>query len=149
MEFRYIFKKCIGNFLMVQAWITLAIGVLGCIKPPPGGIDHRLFFMPFVYAFFCIFPSLIVYSRKELSIKQMAVRKVIQFLLIELIVILISYLAGAIDDVFMRAAIIVAVAVIYITVSVFSYLISRSDAEAMTRKIQRMKGEKDGKQCGR
>ena len=71
----------------------------------------------------------------------MAVRKVIQFLLIELLVVFISHAVGALDDAFMGAAIIIAVAVIYSLVNYLSYLISQSDAEAMTRKMQRIKEE--------
>lgn len=139
MELRNILKKCMINFLMIQAGITLSVGIIGCINPPPSGVSHYVFFMPFVYAFFCIFPSFVTYSKKELSIKQMAMRKVVQFLLIELVVMLISYIIGTLHDTFMSTAIMLAVAVIYAAVNFGDYLISKSDADAMTRKIQRIK----------
>lgn len=72
----------------------------------------------------------------------MAVRKVIQFLLIELTVILISYVIGALQTPLIRTAIIIAVAVVYLLVNYFSYLISKSDADAMTQKIQHIKKQK-------
>lgn len=72
----------------------------------------------------------------------MAVRKVIQFLLIELTVILISYVIGALQTPLIRTAIIIAVAVVYLLVNYFSYLISKSDANAMTQKIQHVKKQK-------
>ena len=72
----------------------------------------------------------------------MAVRKVIQFLLIELTVILISYVIGALQTPLIRTAIIIAVAVVYLLVNYFSYLISKSDANAMTQKIQHIKKQK-------
>lgn len=65
MEFRIIFKKCIIDFLMIQAGITLAMGVICCINPPSAGISPYLLFMPFVYAFFCILPSFIIYSKRN------------------------------------------------------------------------------------
>lgn len=139
MELRNVLKKCMINFLMIQAGITLSIGIISCINPPTSGVNHYVFFMPFVYAFFCILPSFVTYSRKELSIKQMAMRKVIQFLLIELVVMLISYIMGPLRDTFMSLSIMVAVAVVYAAVTFFGYLISKSDADAMTRKIQRIK----------
>ena len=142
MAFRNTVKKYIYDFLMIQAGITLSIGVISRISPPPAGMDPDILFMPFVYAFFCTLPSLVVYSRKELSIKQMAVRKVIQFLLIELTVILISYVIGALQTPLIRSAIIIAVAVVYLLVNYFSYLISKSDANAMTQKIQHIKKQK-------
>jgi len=146
MEFKNILKKCMIDFLMIQAGITMAIGVISCINPPPKGMNHYMFFMPFVYAFFCIIPSFVTCSRKELSIKQMAVRKVIQFILIELSVILVSYVMGPLHDISMGIAIIIAAAVVYAAVNCFGYLISKADAEAMTKKIQRIKEQKEDKQ---
>ena len=52
MEFRTILRKCINNFLMIQAGITLAIGIISCIQPPQMGVNRFMFFMPFIYAFF-------------------------------------------------------------------------------------------------
>lgn len=145
MGFGSILKKCMIDFLMIQAGITMAIGIISCINPPPEGMNHDMFFMPFVYAFFCILPSFVTYSRNELSIKQMAVRKVIQFILIELLVILVSYVMGPLDDISMGIAIMIAVAVVYSVVNCFGYLISKADAEAMTKKIQRIKEQKEDK----
>lgn len=141
MEFRIILKKYINDFLMIQAGITLAIGVISCIRPPQMGINRLMFFMPFLYAFFCILPSAVVYSKKELSVKQMVIRKIIQFVLIELIVFLISYVMGPLHDIFMSVAIIVAVAVVYAIVNCLDYLIAKSDSKAMTEKLHQMKGK--------
>ena len=139
MELRSVLKKCILDFLMIQAGITLAIGVIGCIKTPELGVTHYSFFMPFVYAFFCVIPSLVIYSAKELSIKQMLVRKVIQFFLIELIVMLVSYMIGTLNNSFICIVILLAVAIVYVLVNVFEYLFCKSEADTMTKKIQHIK----------
>lgn len=139
MEMRNILRKCMTDFLMIQAGITLATGVLGCFAAPPREVSPTVFFMPFVYAFFCVMPSFVIYSARELSVRQMLVRKVIQFLLIEAIVMLISYISGVMGTVFLRVAIPVSAAVIYAAVNVLDYLFCRSDAHIMTEKIQRMK----------
>lgn len=141
MEFRTILRKCINNFLMIQAGITLAIGIISCIQPPQMGVNRFMFFMPFIYAFFCTLPSLVVYSKKELNLKQMVIRKIIQFVLVELIVFLISYVMGPLRDIFMSVAIIVAVAVVYAIVNCLDYLIAKSDAKAMTEKLHQIKGK--------
>lgn len=139
MELKSILKKCMIDFLMIQAGITFTIGVIGCIKTPSLGVTHYSFFMPFVYAFFCVIPSLVIYSAKELSIKQMLIRKAIQFLLIEFIVISVSYIIGTLNNTFICIAIILAVIVVYIVVNVFEYLFCKSAADAMTKKIQHIK----------
>lgn len=139
MEFRSILKKYINDFLMIQAGVTLTIGIISCIRPLQTGVNRYMFFMPFIYAFFCTLPSLVVCSKKELSLKQMITRKIIQFVLIELIVFLISYVMGPLRDIFMSVAIIVAVAVVYAIVNCLDYLIAKSDAKAMTKKLLQIK----------
>lgn len=71
----------------------------------------------------------------------MVIRKIIQFVLIELIVFLISYVMGPLHDIFMSVAIIVAVAVVYAIVNCLDYLIAKSDSKAMTEKLHQMKGK--------
>ena len=147
MELRTILKKCMTDFLMIQAGISLAIGVIGCIKTPALGVTHYSFFMPFVYAFFCIIPSFIIYTAKELSIKQMLVRKIIQLLLIEFIVMSVSYIIGTLNNAFICIAIILTVIVVYIFVNVLEYLFCKSEADAMTKKIQHIKEKEQNEQC--
>ena len=147
MELKSILKKCMIDFLMIQAGITFTIGVIGCIKTPTLGVTHYSFFMPFVYAFFCVIPSLVIYSAKELSIKQMLIRKAIQFLLIEFIVMLVSYIIGTLNNTFICIAIILAVIVVYIVVNVLEYLFCKSAADAMTKKIQHIKEKEQNERC--
>ena len=129
---------------MIQAGITFAIGVIECIGTSTSGAAQYIFFMPFVYAFFCVIPSIVVCSSKELSIKQMLVRKAIHFALIELIVMLISYKTGVLASTFMRIAIPLSAAAVYIMVNVLEYLFCKLEADTMTKKIQCVR-EKDDK----
>ena len=147
MELKSILKKCMIDFLMIQAGISFAIGVIGCIKTPTLGVTHYSFFMPFVYAFFCVIPSFVIYSTKELSIRQMLIRKVIQFLLIEFIVMLVSYMIGTLNNTFICIAILLAVIVVYMVVNVLEYLFCRTEADAMTKKIQYIKEKEKNEQC--
>lgn len=144
MELRSILKKCMLDFFLIQAGITFAIGVIEYIGSPASGAAQYIFFMPFVYAFFCVIPSVVVYSSKELSIKQMLVRKAIHFVLIELIVMLISYKTGVLASTFMRIAIPLSAAAVYIMVNVLEYLFCKLEADTMTKKIQCVR-EKDDK----
>lgn len=146
MDVRSLLKKCMMDFLLIQAGITLAMGVSGCMMPSAyDGITHYFFFLPFVYAFFCMVPSVVIYSAKELSIKEMLVRKVLHFILIELIVMLVSYGIGALENAFLRKAIPLSVVVVYAAINVLEYLFYKSEADTMTRRLQdiRKKGRED------
>jgi len=139
MEWKEFLKKSLIDFLIIQAGITLAIGIIGCIKQPTTDFHYAGFFVPFLYAFFCLLPSVVTYSSYELSIKQMIVRKVIQLLLIEGIVLLISYIVGALSDFLMGMIIAFVVVIIYILANFIDYYIARSNAYLMTKKVKSMK----------
>ena len=92
MDIKNFWKSKLMDFLMIQAGITFGMGVIGCFNPPHNGLSHYIFFMPFIYAFICVMISCVTYSPKELSIKAMFVRKMIQFILIEVVVLIFQIL---------------------------------------------------------
>lgn len=139
MELKDFLKRRLLGFLLIQAGITISIGVIGLLMPSAKGLSPVAFFMPFIYALFCVLPSFVTYSRKELSIKQTIIRKVIEFILIEAVILLISYLIGALINSFMWVAIAISVAVIYIGNTLISYFILKNDAQAMTKKLRNLK----------
>lgn len=143
MELKEFLKKRAVDFLMIQAGITFSVGIIGSVSGSATYITPYAFFMPFVYAFFCILPSFVVYSPKELSISQMVVRKVIQFLLIELVTLLISYLIGTLHSTFVCIAIVVTVAVVYAIINLIDYLTEKSDTDSMNKKIQSINHTKE------
>ena len=53
MEFREYLKGRLLDFLLIQAGITLAIGVIGLMGEPEKQIRPLIMFVPFLYAFFC------------------------------------------------------------------------------------------------
>lgn len=139
MELREFFKKCMIDFLLIQAGITLSIGIIGCSSPSAGRPDYSILFLPFIYAFFCLLPSFVVYSSKELSLKQMVFRKILQFLLIEAVVLLVSYIAGAFINDSLCVTILLTVAIIYAAVNLIDYYMEKNDSAEMTKKIQQIK----------
>ena len=141
MDIRSILKKCMLDFLIIQAGITLTIGIIICIHPPSYRVTYEMFFMPFVYAFFCVIPSLILYPVKEPGVRQMLVRKVIHFVLVELIVIVISAKTGILDDTFMCVAIPLSATAIYLIVNVLTYFFYKTEADTMIKKIQHIRAK--------
>lgn len=135
------------DFLLIQAGITLSIGIIGCSSPSAGRPDYSILFLPFIYAFFCLLPSFVVYSSKELSLKQMVFRKILQFLLIEAVVLLVSYIAGAFINDSLCVTILLTVAIIYAAVNLIDYYMEKNDSAEMTKKIQQIKEQKKNESC--
>lgn len=136
MELKEFMKLRLFDFLLIQAGINLAMGIIGCIDPPHGGLPHYILFMPFVYAFFCTLPGCVTYSSRELSIREMSVRMGIEFALDEIAALSVAYFTNALKSGFMAVAIMIAVAVIFLFVAWMDYVVSKSDTDEMTKKIK-------------
>ena len=52
MEFKEFLKARLLDFLLIQAGITLVIGLLGWLLQPTVKLGPMILFVPFVYAFF-------------------------------------------------------------------------------------------------
>ena len=71
MEFKEFLKARLLDFLLIQAGITLVIGLLGWLLQPTVKLGPMILFVPFVYAFFCVLVSFVTYSKHELSVRAM------------------------------------------------------------------------------
>ena len=136
MEFKEFLKARLLDFLLIQAGITLVIGLLGWLLQPTVKLGPMILFVPFVYAFFCVLVSFVTYSKHELSVGAMAGRKVIQFGLIEVVVVLVSYAFEPSLERSMAAVIMLSAAVICAIVQGIDYLIARRTANELTAELR-------------
>lgn len=136
MELKEFLKKIVWVFLMIQAGITIAIGVVGLFTHIPNTLSPVAFFMPFVYAFFCTLVSLVTYSSKELSVRSLLIRKTIQFILIEATVLFITYSVKALVNRFMVIAVALSVFIIFVLLNLIDYFLSKAQADKMTEKLR-------------
>ena len=136
MEFKEFLKARLLDFLLIQAGITLVIGLLGWLLQPTVKLGPMILFVPFVYAFFCVLVSFVTYLKHELSVRAMAGRKVIQFGLIEVVVVLVSYAFEPSLERSMAAVIMLSAAVICAIVQGIDYLIARRAANELTAELR-------------
>lgn len=142
MDKREFVKARLLDFVLIQAGITLSMGVMSLFSPFETVSKYTLF-MPFVYAFFCTLPGCVTYSKRELTIRQMAWRRVLEFLLILLSALTIAYLTGVLINRFMVIAIALSVVAVYCAVVLIDYLIARAAANAMTQKLRALQQGRD------
>ena len=128
MEFREYLKGRLLDFLLIQAGITLAIGVIGLMGEPEKQIRPLIMFVPFLYT----------YSSKEISVGEMAVRKLVQFILIELVVGGISVMLEPALTLTMLLPIGLAAAIVWLAVQGIDYLIAQYTASQLTKELWEM-----------
>ena len=94
-------KECMGqvciSFFVVVTCINLGMAFMGMIYAPDTRFGYEALLFPVFYGFLGILPSAVLYSRKELTVKQMLLRKIIQLILIEAIMVGIVFFLGGTD----------------------------------------------------
>lgn len=85
------------SFFVVVTCINLGMAFMGMIYAPDTRFGYEVLLFPVFYGFLGILPSAVLYSRKELTVKQMLLRKIIQLILIEAIMVGIVFFLGGTD----------------------------------------------------
>ena len=132
-------KDNIMNFFIIVTLVDVAIFVSGIILAPDAKLGYDTYILPVLIGFLGIIPGLIMYSKKELTIKQVIVRNILQLILTEAIIL--TFLVG--PSIFSseenRAGVIaicISVAVIYAAVIVIRYFLDLKTAAKITEALK-------------
>lgn len=83
MSFKEILHKSLIAYFVLVTCITAGIMILGVLFDPDAKFGYTAFASPFIFAALGVLPNLVMYSSKELSNKQIILRKIIQLVFIE------------------------------------------------------------------
>lgn len=138
------FRSQLAAFFISVTLIDLAIFILGCLLEPELKFGYEAFAYPLIYGVIGSLPGLVMYSKKELTMKQTIIREIIQMLLI--VVLIIAFMFGRFRgieyDVFPQViAVAVSVMIIYVLVNVFGWLIDLKTANKMTEDLKKFQAK--------
>ena len=88
-----------------------------------------------------ILPSLIGYSKRELSVREVLIRKISQLVLIELIVLLLVYSSGGLTSGGLAVSLVLSVLLINMTVHLVLWVIDKKTAKAFNEALIKMQQE--------
>ena len=83
MSFKEILYRSLMTYFILVTCITAGIMILGLAFDPDARFGYDAFVSPFIFAALGVIPNFVMYSSKELSNKQIILRKIIQFAVIE------------------------------------------------------------------
>ena len=126
------------SFFIIVTLVNIAIFLSGMILAPDEKIGYTAFIVPVIDGVLGIIPGLVMYSKRELSVKQMAVREVIQLISIELIIFLFMFgFSGVSAEQVPRLIVVIgSVAVVFVAVKVIMYLFDFRTARRMTDELK-------------
>ena len=137
MRGKELFDKMFRTYFVLVTLINVAIFVSGSITQPDSRFGYSVFIMPLLYALAGILPQLVMYSRHELSIKEILLRKLIQLLLIELLVngIILGENALRPEYTSIIKTISICIVLVFILANVISWIMDYTSAQKLTREL--------------
>lgn len=137
MQGKEFFAKMFRTYFVLVTLINVVIFVSGSIAQPDSRFGYSVFIFPLIYAFAGLLPEVVMYSRHELSIKEMLLRKFFQLLLIELLVngIILGENALRPEYTTFLKAVSISVVVVFVLANIISWIMDSVSAKKLTREL--------------
>ena len=139
MDLKQFFLQKLSLFFMLTTLITVAICVLGLSLDADARFGYDELLTPVRLAALCVVPTFVTFSRRELSPKKMKMRMALELLLIEVVVLGVSFTSPVIDT--SQIAVVFAIAgsvlAIYVLARFLTWLHDSAEARRMNAELVR------------
>lgn len=141
MRFSEFVKETIREFLMIFASVVIIITILRQIFAPDIAFDLKSIYILMAFSFLSALTGIILYAPHGISEKRMRVRIVVHFFTLEILLISLGSLIGAVSSVSGALLFAFQIAVVYAIVRLLSY---ENDKKEASRINERLKAVKKG-----
>ncbi len=137
MRGKEFIKTLFMSFFIIVTLVNVATYILGITLQPEIQFGYEALLSPLIYGFFGVLPFAIMYSNRELSVRQLLIRKSVQLLLIEVLLLYISFGGGMFDPSNTRLAMPLAgsILIIYVLVNLILWLLDLNTAKSLTNEL--------------
>ena len=130
-------KEILNSFFITVTLINVAMLILGKLLEPTQVFGYEAFMYPLIYGLIGTIPSIVIRDKKELSVKQELIRKVMNMLLI--IVLMLAFMFGGreITSELIAAAVGVSISIviIFVLVNLIIWWLDLKTAKDMTEDL--------------
>lgn len=129
-------KDNLMNFFIIVTLVNIVIFACGMILMPEQQLTYTAFLVPIIDGLLGIIPGLVMYSKRELTVRQMLIREVIQLLSIEAIILFFTFgFSGSLNIKYLLV-VATSVAVVYVLVNVIRYFLDIRSAKKLTDELK-------------
>ena len=134
-------KETMGGYFISVALINLAMFATGMIFRPEEKFGYEAFIYPWIYGTVALIPTLIMRTKKELSVKQMIIRKCVHMLLTVAVIIAVIF-GGSVPDtqtIFAATGVAISIVIVFVTVQVIQWILDDKTAKRLTEDLAEFK----------
>lgn len=136
MKFKDFLIMHLQIYCILVTLIFAVSMIMGMIYVPEENIKYSQLAGPFIIASVCILPTFITYFKNEPTLKQYIIRHIIQFALIEVMVLLMVQPQDDTDKTLFRVIVGVSVFVIYMFVKLIVWLQKYRQSRQLTEQLK-------------
>ncbi len=142
MDFKTFFvKKIMMSFFISVTCICAAMTLIGMVFETDARFGYEAFLSPLIFGAVATFPSLVQYSKKELSLRQTAVRNVIHFILLEAVILSILYFGGMLTNISMAVSLGISIFAIDLTVNLVLWINDKRTAKEFNDALKKLQSD--------
>ena len=137
MEFKRFFVSKLILFFTLSTLIAVAVSLIGSAYDSGASLGYDALLAPIRYAALCLLPTLVTWSRRELSARELLVRKALMLVLLEAVILLLVFRSPAIDTGRVQVVLTIAgsVLVIFVLANLFTWLRESAEARKLNRDL--------------
>ena len=140
MSFKSFLKKCLMEYFIITTCVTAAIAILGLSLDPSAKLGYEAYFSPLIFGLISLIPSFVTYSRKELSLRQALLRKVIYLIILEVMLIAFGFWNSILHSAADACIFGLAVFIVYIAVNLVSWQLDKKEASEINKTLKSLQG---------
>lgn len=143
MDRKKFMMHIVSIYFTLVTLITLATFVLGSCFEPEASFGYEAFATPLLYGACGLIPTIIMYTNRELTIKEIVVRKIAQLIFIEIMILFLAFYRtentkAEMEDMITMG---ISVLIIYILVHIIDWIQNCMFAKKMTEQLMELQGK--------
>ena len=141
MELKRFLVNRLILFFILSTLIAVAVSLLGSTFDADASLNYGSLLMPMEYAALCLLPTLVTFSRRELSPKALLLRKAWMLLLLEAVILFIAFTSPGIDTGSAGVVLTIAgsVLVIFVLANFLLWLKDSAEAKTLNRDLEKFR----------
>lgn len=137
MSFKTFMKSACATYFIIVTLVNLAAFAVGSIFRPGEQFGYEAFLTPLLYGFLGLLPMCVMYSKKEMTGRQILIRKILQFILLEALLLGLASGQAAFskENLGQTVSFALSVFIVFVLVHVISFLLDIQQARQMTKDL--------------
>lgn len=137
MSFKEYIKNELTSFFIITTCVNIVMFVLGSIYNKGVMFSYEILLYPPLYGLFATIPSIILYSRKELTMRQFMIRKILHFVCLEVLLVLITFSGENLcrENADIIVSFVISVFIVTLCVNLVSWVLDKRQAKLLMQEL--------------